>query len=45
MWWYWIVDVLMWASGLLLFWKAFERWKGYNKFSFPDFVRKLGCKK
>jgi len=40
MWWYWIVDVLIWMCGFLLLYKAFTSWKGYNKFTLSSQLKK-----
>ena len=41
MWWYWIIDVVVWAAGLLMLWKAFDSWRGYNKLKLTSPFKKL----
>lgn len=40
MWWYWIVDLMIWICGFLLLWKAFTSWKGINKLKLSNQLKK-----
>ena len=45
MWWYLALDIAIWATGGLLFWKAFESWQGINRQNLAEISKEVPFEK